>query len=360
VSIYIDKVIGLSHRYTLKGGTPVILLIVICVLISLGYLNKYNGNEKLVKIDCYIIFSYLCCMSDDAEILLEILHDILGDEKLHYESKGQISFDCPICDEEQHKGNLEVNYFEHVYKCWSCGDENNTKGPLGKLIDNFGNKKQKKIYNLLQPEQHKPKEKRKDILKLPDGFTQFKDSSLVYPVRRQAYSYLTQRGITDNIIEKYGIGFCDKGAFSGRIIIPSYDSKNKLNYFIARSWDANSRAKYKNPEASKDEIIFFESTINWNEDIHLCEGAFDAIFLPNSISMLGKHMSELLLNTLYEKANGNIIICLDSDAWVDAVKLFHNLNGGRLYGKVKIIKLTGDADVADLRGNIGDYFYTMK
>ena len=59
VSIYIDKVIGLSHRYTLKGGTPVILLIVICVLICLGYLNKYNGNEKLVKIDCYIIFSYL-------------------------------------------------------------------------------------------------------------------------------------------------------------------------------------------------------------------------------------------------------------------------------------------------------------
>jgi len=74
-------------------------------------------------------------MSDDAEILLEILHDILGDEKLHYESKGQISFDCPICDEDQHKGNMEVNYFEHVYKCWSCGDENNTKGPIGKLID---------------------------------------------------------------------------------------------------------------------------------------------------------------------------------------------------------------------------------
>ena len=59
VSIYIDKVIGLSHRYTLKGDTPAILVIVICVLIYLGYLNKYNGNEKLVKIDSYIIFSYL-------------------------------------------------------------------------------------------------------------------------------------------------------------------------------------------------------------------------------------------------------------------------------------------------------------
>ena len=299
-------------------------------------------------------------MSDDSEILLEILHEILGDSKLHYESKGQVSYNCVECDEGRNKGNLEVNYFEHVWKCWSCSDENGTHGTLGKLIDRYGNKKQRKIYNLLQPENHKPKEKRVDKLKLPIGFTKFKDSSLVYPVRRQAYNYLTQRGITDKIIEKYGIGFCDQGAFSGRIIIPSYDSKDNLNYFIARSWDPNSRAKYKNPESSKDEIIFFESTINWNADIHLCEGAFDAIFLPNSISMLGKHMSELLLNTLYEKANGNIIICLDSDAWQDAVKLYHNLNGGRLYGKVKIIKLTGDEDVADLRGDISNYFYKMK
>jgi len=299
-------------------------------------------------------------MSDDAEILLEILHEILGDEKRHYESRGQIAYNCIECDEGRNKGNLEVNYFEHIWKCWSCSDENGTHGTLGKLIDRYGNKKQKKVYNLLRPEEHKPKEKRVDKLKLPEGFTKFKDSSLIYPVRRQAYNYLTQRGITDKIIEKYGIGFCDSGVFSGRIIIPSYDSKDELNYFIARSWDPNSRAKYKNPESSKDEIIFFESTINWNADIHLCEGAFDAIFLPNSIAMLGKHMSELLLNTLYEKANGNIIICLDSDAFQDAVKLYHNLNGGRLYGKVKIIKLTGDADVADLRGDISNYFYKIK
>jgi len=261
-------------------------------------------------------------MSDDKEILLEILYDILGDEKLHYESKGQISFDCPICDEDRHKGNLEVNYFEHVYKCWSCGDENNTKGPLGKLIDNFGNKKQKKIYNLLQPEQHKPKEKRKDRLRLPEGFTLFKDSSLVYPVRRQAYNYLKQRGINDDIIEKYGIGFCDQGKFSGRIIVPSYDSKGELTYFIARSWDPNTRAKYKNPEAEKDIIIFNESLIDWSEDIFLCEGVFDSFFLPNSIAMLGKHMSELLLNTLYEKAKGDIIIALDGDAFDGALRLY--------------------------------------
>ncbi len=41
-------------------------------------------------------------MSDDGEILVELLREVLGDEHLHYESKGQISFDCPECDDGVH------------------------------------------------------------------------------------------------------------------------------------------------------------------------------------------------------------------------------------------------------------------
>lgn len=299
-------------------------------------------------------------MSDDKEILLELLREILDDEKQHYESKGQIAFDCPICDEDRHKGNLEVNYIHHVYKCWSCGDVNNTKGPLGKLFDQFGNKKQKKIYTLLQPEEFKPKEEKFQKLRLPESFTLFKDSSTVYPVRRQAYNYLNSRGIGDDIIEKYGIGFCDNGSHKGRIIVPSYDKKGELTYYIARSWDLNTRAKYKNPQAEKDKIIFNENLIDWKKDIFLVEGVFDGFFLPNSIPMLGKHMSELLFNSLYNKAKKNIIISLDGDAWDNATKLYEELNGGELYGKIKILKLPKDKDVCDLKGEINDYYYTMK
>lgn len=299
-------------------------------------------------------------MSDDKEILLELLHEILGDEKQHYESKGQIAFDCPICDEDRHKGNLEINYLQHVYKCWSCGDINNTKGSLGKLFDQFGNKKQKKVYKLLQPEEFKPKEEKVQKLRLPESFTLFKDSSTVYPVRRQAYNYLKNRGITDDIIEKYKIGFCDKGSHKGRIVVPSYNKKGELTYYIARSWDPNTKAKYKNPIAEKDKIIFNEYLIDWGKDIFLVEGVFDGFFLPNSIPMLGKHMSELLFNSLYNKSKGNIIIALDGDAWENAKKLYEELNGGELYGKIKILKLPNDKDVCDLKGQINDYYYNMK
>jgi len=299
-------------------------------------------------------------MTDEREIIVEMLCDILGDEKLHYENHGQISFNCPVCDDGRNKGNLEINYLQHVYKCWSCGDSEDTHGPLGKLIDLYGNKKHKKLYKLFQPEDTKNREKPKQTLRLPEGFILFKDSNPRYPVRQQAYNYLKSRGIGDDLIEKYGIGFCDKGSHIGRIVVPSYDLNGQLNYYIARSWDPESKSKYKNPKAEKDKIIFNESLVEWKNDVYLVEGVFDGFFLPNSIPMLGKHLSELLFNTLYEKCEGNIIIALDGDAWENAVKLYHELNGGKLYGKIKIVKLPKDKDVCDLGGKIDDYYIQIK
>jgi DNA primase len=298
---------------------------------------------------------------DESEALVELLEEVLGDHGLHYPNHGQISFNCPVCDDGRNKHNLEVNYINNVYKCWSCGDSEGTHGSLTKIFDKFGNKKQKKLYQVLKPETVVKKERSKKTLKLPDGFTLFKDSSKVYPVRRAAINYLYGRGITDEMIEKYGIGFCDKGDHAGRIVIPSYNSKGELNYYIARSWDPMSRAKYKNPKEEKDKIIFWESLIDWNKDFYLVEGAFDGLFLDNSIPMLGKHMSELLFETIHKKAKGEVTICLDADAWTNAVKLYHELNGGDLWGKIKLIKLPEDTDIADLRGVIKEeYYYTIR
>jgi DNA primase len=262
-----------------------------------------------------------------------------------------------VCDEGRNKHNLEVNYFNDVYHCWSCGDSEGTHGSLGKLFDKFGNKKQKKLYKIFKPDDTEKKVRvKKPKVVLPDNFTLFKDSHPVYPIRRQAYNYLKSRGITDEIIEKFGIGFCDKGSHSGRIIIPSYDTKGDLNYYVGRSWDPHSRAKYRNPEAEKDQIIFWENLIDWNKDIYLVEGAFDGMFLDNPVVMLGKHMSELMFDKIYNNAKGNVIICLDGDAWENAVKLYHELNGGELWGKIKIVKLPKDRDVCDLKGQIDDFF----
>ena len=294
---------------------------------------------------------------DEFDTIVEIISEFLGEPKKVYENTSQVSWNCPVCDEGGNKGNLEVNIEKSLFHCWSCGDYEGTHGSLGKLFDKFGNNKQKKLYQVLKPETIVKRERKKKTLKLPDRFTQFKDSSKVYPIRRQAMNYLNSRGITDDMIERYGIGFCDNGDHAGRIVIPSYNKKGELNYYIARSWDPMSRAKYKNPEAEKDKIIFWENLIDWNKDIYLVEGAFDGLFLNNAIPMLGKHMSELLFETIYMNAKSNVIICLDADAWQNAVKLYHELNGGELWGRIKLVKLPDNKDIADLRGEIKDEYY---
>jgi hypothetical protein len=51
---------------------------------------------------------------------------------------------------------------------------------------------------------------------------------------------------------------------------------------------------------------------------------------------------------------------LDADAWSNASKLYHELNGGSLYGRIKIIKLIDDKDVCDLKGQIDDFYFKMR
>ena len=304
-------------------------------------------------------------MTDEVEVLVELLSDVLGKPHQHYESKGQISFDCPVCADEKGldhgdgKGNLEINYGKHVYKCWSCGETYGTQGPLGKLFDKFGSKKQKKLYDLIKPEELKQEDIRRPKLRLPEGYTSFENSNSKFIPHIEAMRYLTSRGITDEIIKKYKIGYTVNGDFSYRIIVPSYNSEGVLNYFVARSW-VPKKMKYKNPTAEKDQIIFNEGAVDWKKDVYLCEGVFDSFFLPNPIVMLGKKMSKLLFETLYNKAEGNIIICTDGDAFKDGVKLYHELNGGTLYNKIKIIKLPLDKDVCDLKGQIDEYYYEIK
>jgi DNA primase len=304
-------------------------------------------------------------MTDEVDVLVELLTEFLGENHQHYESKAQISFDCPVCMEEKGleegdgKGNLEINYSKHVYKCWSCGETHGTHGPLGKLFDQYASKSQKKVYNLIKPEELKQEDIKRPKLRLPEGYTTFQDSNERFIPHKEAYRYLQSRGITDEMIETYKIGYTVSGEFSYRIIVPSFNREGVLNYFVARSW-VPKKMKYKNPAVPKDEIIFNESLIDWDKDIYLCEGVFDSFFLTNSIVMLGKKMSGLLFESLYNNANAGIIICCDGDAFQDGLRVYQELNGGRLYNKVKIVKLPLDKDVCDLRGQIDEYYYEIK
>lgn len=311
--------------------------------------------------------------------LKSLLDSFLGESKNELDESYQIQYPCPKC--VAHKGvgeiskfNLEVNLRKGVYNAWCCSQyDDEMHGSITKLIKMFGNDSILKEYKdiLRQIQQSKlydisfNKEdfnlrnqnvERKEI-ELPSNFKLFKfDEKNHY----KAMEYLKDRGIGWDIIKKYNIGYTEYDAnqknLSLRIVIPSFNQYGELNYWVGRdfsNWE--NKMKYMNPKVDKKEIIFNEEKICWDADINLVEGPFDHIVVPNSIPLLGKALKDddKLFYTLRDKANANINIFLDGDAFDDVKRIYKILNHGKLFNKIRYIPLMGDDDPSSIYQKYG-------
>ena len=120
-----------------------------------------------------------------------------------------------------------------------------------------------------------------------------------------------------------------------------------MDYLPPKPNSECKRVKYKKCDADKKEIVFQENLIDWDANIYLCEGALDCLMAPNGLSLLGKTLQKdsATYKSLYEKANANIVICLDSDTKIEETKKIYSiLDIGRLKGKIRYIRL-GEIDV---------------
>jgi len=254
----------------------------------------------------------------DKTLIIGILDEILGvgsslkgDEQAHY---------CPFC--HHHKKKLQINLETQKWHCWVCDSKGKRISSLLRKL-HTDSKRIQKIYEIYGDDYivySKETEEDKVELRLPSEFKSLlNEPKGVNPTYKKVKYYANSRGITNEDVIKYNIGFCDSGLYSGRIIIPSYDSDNKLNYFIARSVFEEEKFKYKNPPVSKN-VIIFENQINWNEPITIVEGVFDALSVKrNVVPILGKFIPKKLMETIYNKGVKNINILLDKDAQEQAL-----------------------------------------
>jgi hypothetical protein len=296
-------------------------------------------------------------------LLVSILESFLGDHRKHNEDTGQIAFDCPVCSAEKNlpngdgKGNLEINYNKNMFKCWACPDTNHMHGPVVKLLKKHATPKNLRDYLLVKPDADviANHEREEIIVTLPEGYKKLSECTGKEYNYYSAMNYLKSRGITDWIIKEFNIGFTTKGAFFNRIIIPSYDIEDKLNYFIARWFPKDyNKLKYLNPTAEKQQIIFNENKINWDSTIYIVEGVTDHIVIPNSIPLLGKIISDKLLEELHDKAQSLIVIVLDGDAYEDAKILYRKLSFGDLLGRIRIVVPPEDFDPSKIFERLGN------
>ena len=249
--------------------------------------------------------------------IITLLESVMGKGKIN--SNDNVAFHCPFC--HHNKKKMEVNIVTQYWHCWVCNAAGRKLAVLFRKL-NVQREKISKLIKLLDDVEYRPTKTSTDtpVLHLPEGYRPLWDLDSTSPEYRNAVYYLKGRGIDIYDILRYRIGYCRKGPYSGKIIIPSYDENASLNYFVARAYYEEDKWKHKNPPTSKD-IVGFELHINWDMPIVLVEGAFDAIAIKrNAIPLFGKTISNTLKKRIVEKGVKQIYICLDQDAKKQALE----------------------------------------
>ncbi len=278
--------------------------------------------------------------------LLVLLESVLG--KGQNTSKGNVSFFCPFC--HHHKRKLEIQLetnekSENPWHCWTCPPENNTKGKtISSLLKKIQapSDKLRELKLIIKPGHTTVRaEKTIDLPKEFISLTSIESLDKLTKINaKHAIKYIKSRGLTEDDILKFNIGFCVEGKYEKRVIIPSYDNNGMLNYFIARDYTDTLSRKYDNPPISVKNIIGMELLINWNSPIILVEGIFDFLTIKrNCIPLFGKVIHDKLMEKLVSSDVTRIYIALDKDAIKDSLKHCERLMA---FGKeVYMVELDG-------------------
>ena len=256
----------------------------------------------------------------------KILSEVLGGS---YRSSHEYLYHCPKC--KHHKKKLSVNIDKNVFKCWICDWSGRS---LRRIIRQYGSYSQQiewsKLDSTVDISNFQEQLFSKDVVEkiqhvsLPKEFVSLANKNLPYSSLNPR-NYLKERGVTQEDIVRWKMGYCPEGEYAKRIVVPSFGMDGHCNYFVARSYD-NAWKKYLAPPISRD-IAFNELFIDWDSDVSIVEGVFDAVVAgPNAVPLLGSTLRED--SNLFAKIIENdtpVYMALDPDAEKKAMRLIKSL-----------------------------------
>lgn len=230
--------------------------------------------------------------------------------------------DCPTHGTSKRKIEIDVvtdSEGNNRWACWVCGNKGRTIRSLFRKIGATASQL-KDLANIIVRTDREDQDTTQFDGILPIEYKSLLDVKKSDILAKHALLYLKKRGVTEQDIVKYQMGYCEEGPYGERIIMPSFDAAGKINFFVGRSFDPEVRLKYKYPQASRD-IIPFEMYINWDVPVVLCEGGFDMLAIKrNAIPLLGKSITPKLMKKLVESRIQKVYVALDKDAMVMALK----------------------------------------
>jgi len=278
---------------------------------------------------------------------IRLVESCFGKSKISADNKNIVVF-CPICKSQgKDKFKLAIGIEKGMYHCWVCESKGKNIGRLA-LKYSMQKKAATELYSYFKTDKEdgQLRIEEKKIIKLPEDFRLINESGR--HEAKLARTYLENRGFKDKDIWRFRIGISNKYGFKNRIIFPSFDKDQNLNFYTARSYDSNQKRRYQNSNVSRKDIIFREFDIDFSQELILTEGVFDLINCPdNATCILGSWIDEKYL--IFKKIIENktpIILALDKDAQEKEMKIAQNLSNYCV--PVKISKKHAFKDLADM------------
>lgn len=278
--------------------------------------------------------------------LVPILNNVFGQRGRLRKGGSQLLYHCPMCtDKNLVTQKLEVSIMGPTmgyFHCWRCNFRGKSFGSL--------------LYKLQAPQSYREaifkltgdirmaryqKSESSTYVCLPPEFHPMHKSKGT-PEYKNALAYLKKRGITREDILRYNIGYCESGEYEHHIIVPSYDAKGVLNFFMGRRYyKEDPGIPHKKPDVPMD-IVGFESFVNYHEPLNLCEGVFDAMAIRNNaIPLFGKYPSPTLRANMNLFHTKRVNVVLDWDAESDSIKMYKRLHREVPGVEIHIVKLNG-------------------
>ncbi|MEL7282607.1 MAG: CHC2 zinc finger domain-containing protein [Pseudomonadota bacterium] len=138
------------------------------------------------------------------------------------------------------------------------------------------------------------------------------------------HQFLADRGITPEVAESFGIGYCRVGIMKNRIAIPIHNPGGELVAFTGRWADEDNQPehepRYKLPKgyAKSLELWNLHRAIEFNKSyVVIVEGIWSAIRLHTSgvpsVALLGTDVSETQAGRLAQAGFRHAVLILDGD-----------------------------------------------
>ena len=292
--------------------------------------------------------------------------DVVSKHVILKKSGGNYWGCCPFHNEKT--PSFSVSPAKQIYKCFGCGEGGDVLSFLMKINNqSFAEvvKEQAEILGIELPNNFDKSKDNKDIKEqiyscMKDA-AEFYKKTLLENKTSEAYQYLANRGITDENIETYRLGFAPNAydalqkflkvkhneeiqekagliikrengngfidRFRNRITIPIFDEKGNIVAFGARAIEAGQNPKYLNsPETlvyNKSHVLYglyhAKEAIKEKDSIVIMEGYFDVISaqvngLKNAVGACGTALtdSHVKLISRYTQSR-KIYLAFDTD-----------------------------------------------